>query len=124
MQNGVPYHHVHATSAAAREWLPRMAKEQGADFDAHPNIEVTEYIYDMADRMAAADLIIISAAQVRLPSVSCAYSAVRHCWCRLSVCGGESPGERTRALERRAAAVFCSRRTPIRRCCTTRFRIC
>lgn len=46
-KNGVPYHHVHATGAAAREWLPRMAKEQGADFDAHPNIEVTEYIYDM-----------------------------------------------------------------------------
>ena len=54
-KNGVPYHHVHATGAAAREWLPRMAKEQGADFDAHPNIEVTEYIYDMADQMCIRD---------------------------------------------------------------------
>ena len=55
-----------ATGAAAREWLPRMAKEQGADFDAHPNIEVTEYIYDMADRMAAADLIVCRAGAATL----------------------------------------------------------
>ena len=60
-KNSVPYHHVHATGAAAREWLPRMAKEQGADFDAHPNIEVTEYIYDMATVMRAADLVICRA---------------------------------------------------------------
>mgnify|MGYP002577435326 CR=1 FL=1 len=65
-KNGVPYHHVHATGAAAREWLPRMAKDQGADFDAHPNIEVTEYIYDMADRMAAADLIVCRAGAATL----------------------------------------------------------
>ena len=65
-KNGVSYHHVHATGAAAREWLPRMAKEQGADFDAHPNIEVTEYIYDMADRMAAADLIVCRAGAATL----------------------------------------------------------
>lgn len=43
-----------------------MAKEQGADFDAHPNIEVTEYIYDMADRMAAADLIVCRAGAATL----------------------------------------------------------
>ena len=57
-KNGVRYHHVHATGAAAREWLPRMAREQGADFAQHPNIEITEYIYDMADRQAAADLVV------------------------------------------------------------------
>lgn len=60
-KNDVPYHHVHATGAAAREWLPRMAKEQGADLEQHPNIEVTEYIYDMADRLAAADLVVCRA---------------------------------------------------------------
>ena len=43
-----------------------MAKDQGADFDAHPNIEVTEYIYDMADRMAAADLIVCRAGAATL----------------------------------------------------------
>ena len=60
-KNSVPYHHVHATGAAAREWLPRLAAEQGADLQNHPNIEVTEYIYDMADRLAAADLVVCRA---------------------------------------------------------------
>lgn len=60
-KNNAPYHHVHATGAAAREWLPRLAKEQGADLEKHPNIEVTEYIYDMADRLAAADLVVCRA---------------------------------------------------------------
>ena len=65
-QNGVPYYHIHATGAAAREWLPKMAAEQGADFAAHPNIQVTEYIYDMADRMAAADLVVCRAGAATL----------------------------------------------------------
>ena len=57
-KNNVPYHHVHATGAAARDWLPKLAGEQGAGLKNHPNIEVTEYIYDMADRKAAADLVV------------------------------------------------------------------
>ena len=65
-KNGVSYHHVHATGAAAREWLPKMAREQGADFENHPNIQYTEYIYDMADRMAAADLIVCRAGAATL----------------------------------------------------------
>ena len=116
-KNGVPYHHVHATGAAAREWLPRMAKEQGADFDAHPNIEVTEYIYDMADRMAAADLIVCRAGAATLGEL---------CMLGRPALLVPSPyvAENHQPSKRRAAAVFCSRRTPIRRCCTTRFRIC
>ena len=59
-KNNVPYRHVHA-SGAARDWMPRLAEEQGAALREHPNIELTEYIYDMADRMAAADLIVCRA---------------------------------------------------------------
>ena len=65
-KNGVSYHHVHATGAAARDWLPKMAREQGADFENHPNIQYTEYIYDMADRMAGADLIVCRAGAATL----------------------------------------------------------
>ena len=65
-KNNVPYHHVHATGAAARDWLPKLAAEQGADLKNHPNIEVTEYIYDMADRMAAADLVVCRAGAATL----------------------------------------------------------
>mgnify|MGYP002543672099 FL=1 len=60
-KNNVPYRHVHASGAAARDWMPRLAEEQGAALRGHPNIELTEYIYDMADRMAAADLIVCRA---------------------------------------------------------------
>ncbi len=65
-KNNVPYHHVHASGSAAREWLPKLAKEQGADFDSHPNIKLTEYIYDMADRLAAADLVVCRAGAATL----------------------------------------------------------
>ena len=60
-KNNVPYRHVHASGAAARDWMPRLAEEQGAALREHPKIELTEYIYDMADRMAAADLIVCRA---------------------------------------------------------------
>lgn len=60
-KNNVPYRHVHASGAAAHDWMPRLAEEQGAALREHPNIELTEYIYDMADRMAAADLIVCRA---------------------------------------------------------------
>ncbi|MGI6180643.1 MAG: undecaprenyldiphospho-muramoylpentapeptide beta-N-acetylglucosaminyltransferase [Agathobaculum sp.] len=65
-KNNVAYHHVHASGAAAREWMPKMAEEQGADLQNHPNIELTEYIYDMADRLAAADLVVCRAGAATL----------------------------------------------------------
>nr|WP_297172948.1 undecaprenyldiphospho-muramoylpentapeptide beta-N-acetylglucosaminyltransferase [uncultured Agathobaculum sp.] len=65
-KNNVPYHHIHATGAAARDWLPELAAKQGADLAAHPNIEITEYIYDMADRLAAADLVVCRAGAATL----------------------------------------------------------
>ncbi len=65
-KNGVKYHHIHASGSAAREWMPEMAKEQGADFDANPNIQLTEYIYDMAERLAAADLVVCRAGAATL----------------------------------------------------------
>ena len=65
-KNNVAYHHIHATGAAAHEWLPKLAAEQGAELAKHPNIELTEYIYDMADRLAAADLVVCRAGAATL----------------------------------------------------------
>lgn len=60
-QQGTAFRHVHASGAAAAKWLPEDVKKKGVDLSQHPNIELTEYIYDMADRMAAADLVICRA---------------------------------------------------------------
>ncbi len=59
-KQGSTFRHIHATGSAAFQWLPKMACEQGAKLTGG-NIEVTEYIYDMASYMAAADLVICRA---------------------------------------------------------------
>lgn len=60
-QLGTNFRHVHATGAAAHRWMPALLREKGVELSAHPNICLTEYIYDMADQMAAADLILCRA---------------------------------------------------------------
>ncbi|MDO5548198.1 MAG: undecaprenyldiphospho-muramoylpentapeptide beta-N-acetylglucosaminyltransferase [Eubacteriales bacterium] len=60
------FRHIHATGAAAAKWLPDSLKEAGVDLKQHPNIDVREYIYDMADVMAAADLVICRAGAATL----------------------------------------------------------
>ena len=60
-REGTAFRHIHATGAAAAKWMPDEVKKRGADLKDFPRIELTEYIYDMADRMAAADLIICRA---------------------------------------------------------------
>lgn len=60
------FRHIHATGAAAYKWLPQSVADAGVDLEKHPNIEIREYIYDMADVMAAADLIICRAGAATL----------------------------------------------------------
>lgn len=60
-QQGTAFRHIHATGTAAAKWMPEEIRKMGVQLSDHPNIELTEYIYDMADRMAAADLIICRA---------------------------------------------------------------
>lgn len=58
---GTTFRHVHATGAAAYKWLPALVREKGAELTDCDHVHLTEYIYDMADQMAAADLIICRA---------------------------------------------------------------
>lgn len=54
---GEPFHHLHG---AGRDYtrLTAALREKGVDLNAHPSVEVREYIYDMPVAMAAADLVI------------------------------------------------------------------
>lgn len=58
VQNGCPWHHVHATGSYGWRWMPDLVREKGVDLAAHPELDMREYIHNMPDLMAAADLII------------------------------------------------------------------
>lgn len=60
-KENVQWRHLHATGAAASKWLPELVKKAGVNLEDHPNIGVTEYIYDMALQLAAADLVLCRA---------------------------------------------------------------
>lgn len=51
-------HHIHATGSYGTELLPALLRERGVDYEKIPTLDIREYINDMADCMAAADLVI------------------------------------------------------------------
>ncbi len=61
VRDGCPWRHVHATGSYGWRWMPDLVKEKGVDLTAHPELELREYIHNMPDLMAAADLILTRA---------------------------------------------------------------
>ena len=57
-ENGFPSHHIHATGSFGKEWMPKLVKEKGVDFENCPTIDIREYIYNMPTLVAAADVVI------------------------------------------------------------------
>lgn len=55
---GFPFHHIHAVGSYGWDWMPGYVKEQGVDLAKAKAIDMREYIYNMPDVMAAADLVI------------------------------------------------------------------
>lgn len=72
VRNGCPWRHVHATGAYGWRWMPALVAEKGVDFKAHPELEMREYIHNMPDLMAAADLIITRAGASSLNEIEAA----------------------------------------------------
>ncbi len=54
---GFPFHHIHGVGSFGWEWMPAQLKEMGVDLDAD-SLDIREYIYNMPQVMAAADVII------------------------------------------------------------------
>lgn len=63
------FRHVHATGSYGWRWMPDYVREQGLDLSANPQIEMREYIYNMPQLMAAADLVICRAGAATISEV-------------------------------------------------------
>lgn len=59
------YQHIHGYGQWGR-WFPDLLKEKGIDLKAHKELDVREYISDMPDCLAAADLVICRAGAITL----------------------------------------------------------
>ena len=59
------FQHIHAYGQWGK-WFPDLLKEKGVDLAAHPNMDIREYINDMPDCLAAADLVICRAGAITL----------------------------------------------------------
>jgi len=57
-KDSFPFRHIHATGKFGWEWMPERVKENGVELERCPMIEMREYIYNMPDLMAAADVFI------------------------------------------------------------------
>ena len=63
------FRHVHATGSYGWRWMPEYVKEQGVDLQAHPELDMREYIFNMPQLMAAADLVICRAGAATISEV-------------------------------------------------------
>ena len=63
------FSHVHATGSYGWRWMPEYVKQQGLDLTEHPQLDMREYIFNMPQLMAAADLIICRAGAATISEV-------------------------------------------------------
>ena len=66
-----PFHHVHSVGSLGWQKMHEWVSGYGVDLRDHPSLDVREYIYDMADVMRAADLVICRAGASTLAELSC-----------------------------------------------------
>ncbi len=97
------FRHVHATGSYGWRWMPDLIRELGVDLKAHPGIEMREYIYNMPQLMAAADLMICRAGASTLNEV--AASAVPAIIVPSPNVTDNHQEKNARILDRRGAAV-------------------
>lgn len=62
------YQHIHGYGRNGK-WFPDLVKEKGTDIDECDNLDIREYIDNMADCMAAADLVISRAGAITLSEI-------------------------------------------------------
>ena len=60
-RGGLPFHHVHSAGAIGCQRMDEYLREEKVDLSRTPELEVREYIQNMAELMRAADLVICRA---------------------------------------------------------------
>ena len=63
-------HHIHATGQYGVELLPELLRQKGVAFENNPNLDIREYIHDMPECLAAADLVIARAGAMTLADLT------------------------------------------------------
>lgn len=69
---GAPFRHIHATGSYGWRWMPDYVREQGVTLSDYPQLDMREYIYNMPELMAAADLFITRAGASTLNEIAAA----------------------------------------------------
>lgn len=59
-------HHIHATGQYGVELFPKLLAERGVDVKKNPHIDIREYIHNMPECLAAADLVVCRAGAISL----------------------------------------------------------
>ena len=59
-------HHIHATGSYGVEEMPRLLAQRGVKAEENPGLDIREYINDMPNCLAAADLVIGRAGAITL----------------------------------------------------------
>ena len=62
------YQHIHAYGQYGK-WFPDLVKEEGVDIDKCDNLDIREYINNMATCLAAADVVVSRAGAITLSEI-------------------------------------------------------
>ncbi|MCQ2418283.1 MAG: UDP-N-acetylglucosamine--N-acetylmuramyl-(pentapeptide) pyrophosphoryl-undecaprenol N-acetylglucosamine transferase [Clostridia bacterium] len=71
-EDGEPFRHIHATGSYGWKWMPDYVSKMGVQLEAHPDVTMQEYIYNMPEMMAAADLVFSRAGSSSLNEIAAA----------------------------------------------------
>lgn len=121
-----PFHHIHSVGSLGWQKMHEWVSGYGVDLRDHPSLDVREYIYDMADVMRAADLVICRAGASTLSELTAlgvpailvpSPNVTNHHQEKTPPCSA-SMARRSSCPRRGWTASGCLRRPP--RCCATK----
>ncbi|NLD86904.1 MAG: undecaprenyldiphospho-muramoylpentapeptide beta-N-acetylglucosaminyltransferase, partial [Clostridiales bacterium] len=62
---------IHAIGSYGYKWMPELIRERGVNLEKCDNIDVRDYIYDMANVMSASDVVLCRAGAATMAELAC-----------------------------------------------------